>query len=195
MMASSPTQPYHTLSQSNTTKPTITLISGSEQPNHSETTTFPVSRLPPELRHKIYTHYFTTLPPFSITQASNPPLISTIQLSLASPYLYYDIPPRLFYQNTIFSFSCPQILQSFPSKSSAFVKRVNIEYGDISKRGPDWVYLCVVVNGEGEAVFEGWWRCVRDAVREAGGNGVVVRAESRDGEWSVWGSNSTKRKK
>lgn len=136
---------------------------------------FPISHLPPELRHKIYVYYYTSLPATeSKTHLSTP-------LALASPFLAADIPPSIFYSAATFSFSSGDVLRDFAQRgrNSEIVKRIRIVTGREKREQVvhrDWVYLISShFEGLGEVVFDvergsdgfgGWWDCVKDAVRE-----------------------------
>jgi hypothetical protein len=55
---------------------------------------FPISSLPPELRHHIYTLYFALLPPVTITPTNaSLPLHALTPLTLSSPFFIADTPP------------------------------------------------------------------------------------------------------
>jgi hypothetical protein len=163
---------------------------------------FSVSHLPPELRHKIYASYFTTLPPLEI----NPSNISTkhhltTPLALASPFFESDIPSTTFYSSTTFSFSSGKAIQYF-AEQQRNIKRIKIEYGQekgLEAKNRDWVYLMHTwfesleeaifeVGEKGDGDFGAWWGCVRDAVREGWccrnqkGKVLVLRCEFRGKE-------------
>jgi hypothetical protein len=164
--------------------------------------TFSISKLPPELRQQIYALYLTSIPPLPITTSNaTHPLHNSTPLSL-SPCFISDLPPSLFYQNTIFSFSSGEVMKLFSSQFSRQerIRKIKIMYGkeEISCPTRDWV---VIMNecfeGLEEVVFcvEGgvgigglWWECVRDAVREGvccegRRKRLLLRVES--GEWSA----------
>jgi hypothetical protein len=95
--------------------------------------TFSISKLPLELRQTIYALYLTSLPSLPITpsNASHPLLHNSTSLSLSSPFFISDLPPSLFYQNTIFSFSSGEVMKLFSSQFSRQerVRKIKIMYG------------------------------------------------------------------
>jgi len=161
------------------------------------TNPFPIATLPFELRQLIYTFYIASLPPINITTSKAHLAHDTsTSLSLSSPTLF-SFPPRLFYQNTTFEFSCPQALKDFAASASEkrHVRNVRIRYGRYDGLTRDWVFLLAgnfeglrevtfVIDGEkerGMGTCGKWWGCVRDAFREGvdgGKGGMRLRVEN-----------------
>jgi hypothetical protein len=151
---------------------------------------FPISHLPPELRHQIYRYYFASLPVVEFTlsdiksssQCPHPHLSNT-PLALSSPFFNVDIPISMFYKHATFQFSCPSTLKSFSETAShnQHVRHIKVRHGQIGMQSPDWVFALnsaferlysvdfAVDNLEnvGEARFVIWWTCVKDALRES----------------------------
>jgi hypothetical protein len=174
--------------------------------------TFSISNFPPELRDEIYAHYFASLLPLSITPDNlTTALHNQTDLSLSSPYFKFDIRPALFYSNCTFSFSNPKVLRQLArGEGKHRVAKVRIEYGKLSRcHRTDWVFLLFQNFGNLKEVtfifevdgidldasfFGQWWKCVRDAMREASNsrveniskrkkNGIMLKVES--GNWSI----------
>ncbi|KAE9373245.1 hypothetical protein N431DRAFT_438564 [Stipitochalara longipes BDJ] len=173
---------------------------------------FPILRLSPELRNEIYAHYFAFLPPLKITPENvTSPLHQQTQLSLSTPYFEFDILPSIFYRNCTFSFSSLKSLRQFAKgEGRDRVAKVRIDYGRLSRcHHTDWVFLLFRYFGNLEEVmfclqtddmeadenlFGQWWKCVRDATREAANSqiediitrrntGVRLKVECR--EWNI----------
>ncbi|KAE8442668.1 hypothetical protein EG329_002966 [Mollisiaceae sp. DMI_Dod_QoI] len=129
------------------------------KPHPPKPSSFPLSNLPPELRHEIYAHYFANLPSHYIScatisqynssqrpntpESSLPSFHTEFQLYLASIFFTHDIPSWIYYHHATFSFSCPSALKSFTAHPLAhtYVRKIRISYGGIGEQGPDWVYL------------------------------------------------------
>jgi PAS domain-containing protein len=160
---------------------------------------FPISRLPPELRDMVYTHYFHSIPAILITHSSldswnqDFKLINHVALALSSFYFTSSIPQSLFFENTTFTFACPFTLRDFSALSPLHtqIRHVRIQYGSIGKQSPDWIFVLnsclerlesvVFIVGYMENVAEGqkvsvWWDCVRNAMREA----ILAREKWRE---------------
>ncbi len=134
-------------------------------------------------------------------------ILSRNPLALASPFFEADILSSIFLSNLTFEFTCTGVLKSFSSllsalqknpqiQSSTQVRSLQISYGPLRRRAPDWVYLVNSCFPELEQVvfvlditscenelcelrrgqFDCWWECMRDAIREA----IAVR-EVRNG--------------
>jgi len=167
-------------------------------------TTFSISKLPYELRQLIYEQYFNSLPALTIApNTSEKTLHHLTPLSLASPFLTRDITPRIFYHNTLLSFSCPQTLIKFSQlqERSTNTRRIQIQYGEITSHfvTPDWVFLVLskfekveelvfvvkIGREKGDCDLLGiWWKCVVDAAREGmglKGGRMVVRIVDEEG--------------
>lgn len=107
---------------------------------------FPISHLPAELRLKIYTEFFVSLPAIPITHSvltehnanpiakgtnQSPCLNASMQTTtyskqffhlnnpfvLSSPFFAFDVPPYFYYRYTEFSFSCAFVLKEFATLS------------------------------------------------------------------------------
>jgi hypothetical protein len=112
---------------------------------------FPISQLPPELRHKIHASYFNNLPPVDITPSnstshhhlSNP-------LALASPFFASDIPTNTFYSSSTFTFSSGKVMRDFSAqdRNSEIVKKIKIVYGKEKgveeAKNRDWVRTAAI---------------------------------------------------
>jgi hypothetical protein len=173
---------------------------------------FPISDLPSELRHEIYTHYFASLPPLSITLDNiTSALHLRTKLALSSPYFESDLLPSIFYSNCTLSFSNPKVLRNFAEgEGRDRVARVRIEYGTLSRcHRTDWVFLLFqnfeylrevtfAFDADGlewdGSCFRQWLACVRDAMREAANSRVGKRGRGKNagvmlkvecGEWTV----------
>jgi len=184
-------------------KPKTTSLQASLKPRDREITTkflkpFSISYLPPELRNEIYAYYFASLPPLNITTSNDSSrLHRETQLSLSSPYFDSDILPSVFYQNCTFSFSSPKLLRQFAKGDfKESVAKVRIDYGRLSRcHHTDWIFLLFryfhrlsevtfILDTNGQIVDDGlfaqWWRCVRDATREAANSPVDGTGKSRE---------------
>ena len=122
--------------------------------------TFPISSLPPELRHKIYAEYFRSLSPVPIahstitilipsTTRSTVPIftaklhshiISQTPLALANPIFDVNIPLHVILSNLTFSFTCAcvmQILASLLTEINTKIRSVQILYGPLGRKTKD----------------------------------------------------------
>jgi len=182
------------------------------QINPVSSISFHISDLSSEPRNEIYAHYFTSLPPLSISLDNVTSAIhKQSDLSLSWPYFDSDILPSIFYSYSTFSFSNPKILRNFAKgEGRERVVKVKIEYGSLSRcHRTDWVFLLFqnfehlrevtfAVDAGGKdwdaSCFGQWLACVRDAMREAANSrvekrgrgenaGVVLKVEC--GGWNV----------
>ena len=160
---------------------------------------FPISRLPLEIRNEIYAFHLASLPPLLITADNFSSLLhKETQLSRSSSYFISEISPSIFYSNCIFTFSSPKVLRQFAAATgSDRVAKVRIKYGRLSQcHHTDWVFalfqnfkrleeVTFILQGQenmvGMELFEQWWECVKDAVREAWECRVENKATKRKG--------------
>lgn len=174
--------------------------------------TFPISKLPGELRQQIYEYYFASLPIQKITCDNAQDHHHTLtDLYLSAPFFATDLAPSLFYKHATFSFEEPADIEPFAitiGERRTDVKKVKVLYGHWDQPSRDWVYLLTSNFGRleemtfnverqsqdmdvGHRCLDKWWWCVKEAIREgmtaegAGSRKRRMKLTIENGDWHM----------